>query len=167
MSEGGCASAASGDLRSGAPHTILSYPNYYYYHKQMWTKTSKKMTFSWKMRGKIYYMIGKYMNATFILSLSNNIPRLIFWSRVFLHFLCRGPSWRFGFIQCVSWSLLIHTCTGTGLGRVPDLRVRVQHSGLQQSARPHIRVSVGDEKWSNSRVPAACKQPTQSPARDA
>ena len=26
MSEGGCASAASGDLRSGAPHTILSYP---------------------------------------------------------------------------------------------------------------------------------------------
>ena len=31
----------------------------------------------------------------------------------------------------------------------------LQHSGLQQSARPHIRVSVGDEKWSNSRVPAA------------
>ena len=28
MSEGGCASAASGDLRSGAPHTILSYPIY-------------------------------------------------------------------------------------------------------------------------------------------
>ena len=26
VSEGGCASAASGDLRSGAPHTILSYP---------------------------------------------------------------------------------------------------------------------------------------------
>ena len=25
VSEGGCASAASGDLRSGAPHTILSY----------------------------------------------------------------------------------------------------------------------------------------------
>ena len=25
MSEGGCASAASGDLRSGAPHTIVSY----------------------------------------------------------------------------------------------------------------------------------------------
>ena len=25
-SEVGCASAASGDLRSGAPHTILSYP---------------------------------------------------------------------------------------------------------------------------------------------
>ena len=26
VSEGGCASAASGDLRSGAPHTIISYP---------------------------------------------------------------------------------------------------------------------------------------------
>ena len=26
VSEGGCASAASGDLRSGATHTILSYP---------------------------------------------------------------------------------------------------------------------------------------------
>ena len=26
VSEGGCASAASEDLRSGAPHTILSYP---------------------------------------------------------------------------------------------------------------------------------------------
>ena len=25
VSEGGCSSAASGDLRSGAPHTILSY----------------------------------------------------------------------------------------------------------------------------------------------
>ena len=25
-----------------------------------------------------------------------------------------------------------------------------EHSGLQQSARPHIRVSVGDEKWSDS-----------------
>ena len=43
----------------------------------------------------------------------------------------------------------------------------MRHSGLQQSARPHIRVSVGDEKWSNSRVTAACKQPTQLPPRDA
>ena len=25
----------------------------------------------------------------------------------------------------------------------------VRHSGLQQSARPHIQVSVGDEKWSD------------------
>ena len=33
------------------------------------------------------------------------------------------------------------------------------HSGLQQSARPHIQVSVGDEKWSY-------KQPTQLPPRD-
>ena len=29
VSEGGCASAASGDLRSGAPHTILSHPVLY------------------------------------------------------------------------------------------------------------------------------------------
>ena len=42
-----------------------------------------------------------------------------------------------------------------------------EHSGLQQSARAHIRVSVGDEKWSNSHVPAACKQPTKLPLRDA
>ena len=55
--------------------------------------------------------------------------------------------------------------TDMGLPR-PDW-VPQGHSGLQQSARPHIRVSVGDEKWSNSRVPTACKQPTQSPARDA
>ena len=26
------------------------------------------------------------------------------------------------------------------------------HSGLQQSARPHIRVSAGDEKWSDSEM---------------
>ena len=25
-----------------------------------------------------------------------------------------------------------------------------EHNGLQQSARPHIRVSVGEEKWSDS-----------------
>ena len=46
-------------------------------------------------------------------------------------------------------------------------RLCLRHSGLQQSARPHIRVSVGDEKWSNSLVPAACKQPTQLPPRAA
>ena len=44
--------------------------------------------------------------------------------------------------------------TGLAVGR--------KHSGLQQSARPHIR-----EKWSNSRVPAACKQPMQLPPRAA
>ena len=26
----------------------------------------------------------------------------------------------------------------------------IKHSGLQQSGRPRIRVSVGDEKWSDS-----------------
>ena len=34
-------------------------------------------------------------------------------------------------------------------------KVAITVSGLRQSARPHI------EKWSNSPVPAACKQPTQ------
>ena len=67
--------------------------------------------------------------------------------------------WRLWTLRCVQWTMQMWVLQTwiTALG----------HSGLQQSARPHIRVSVGDEKWSNSRVPAACKQPTQLPARDA
>ena len=52
--------------------------------------------------------------------------------------------------------------TNVGLKLLLD----TSRSGLQQSATPHLRASVGGKKWSNSPVPAVWKQPTLLPSID-